>query len=277
MKKFKIRCHALSEIMGGSVGLTEAQHKTFSELSTRKEQAAAGVDKVKPLTANMEAELTDLIYKKENPQLPAGAKTYCEKWLKTALYNRRPEFKNAVIDKGLQCEGDGIKLVAEVYGLTDFEKNEEYFDNEYMEGCPDVIHNKIHDTKLSWDLFTFPMFEDKIPDTGYDWQIKGYQILTGIKEGQVDYCLIDTPMPLVMQDLKKLYYASGGVAEEWTPEKYELLYPNYRFDDIPKEKRVKSFNVEFDPTLEEKIAGRVIMCRAYIDLLMTKFGLKWQG
>ena len=104
MKKFKIRCHALSEIMGGSIGLTDAQQKTFAELSARKEQAAAGVAGVKPLTANMERDLAALIFKKENPELPDGAKTYCEKWLKTELFKRKPEFKNAVIEKGLQCE-----------------------------------------------------------------------------------------------------------------------------------------------------------------------------
>lgn len=273
LKPFKIRCHALSEIMGGTVGLTEVQTARIKELSDRKQGAANLTPGVKALTPNMESELKDLIYKSENPQLPAGAKTYCEKWLKTALYRRRPEFKNMVIDKGLQCENEGIKLVREVYGFTDFEKNDEHFENEYMEGCPDVVHKKIHDTKLSWDLFTFPMFEEKIPDTGYDWQIKGYQVLTGIHEGQVDYCLIDTPMPLILLDLKKLYYASGGVAEDWTPEKYEALYPNYQFNDIPKEQRVKSFEVAYDPTLPKRIEERVIMCRSYIDSLMAKYNL----
>ena len=266
MKIFKISCHAISEIMSGEIGLTEAQKVRLSELIVRKRDHAAGVDKIKPLTANMEDELKDLIIKRDNPQLPAGAKTYLKKWMKKKLFNRKEDWKALVVEKGLACEPMGIELIDRVYGLGGLIKNDEWFENEYLHGIPDIIHDLVRDVKCSWDLDTFPMFDDPsvLPNKDYWWQLQGYMILTGIKKACIDYVLIDTPLPLVQLDLRKLYFQSGGRAEDWTPDTNAELMPNYRFDDIPEKLRVKTFEVEFDPTVEAKINQRVIMCRKYI-------------
>lgn len=265
IKEFKIRCSAISKIMAGEVGLTDIQLARLFELMQRREGNG------KPLTGNMNNELDKLIYKKDNPELPQGAKTYCKTWLKQSLFNRKQEWKAIVVDKGLCCELDGIKFISEMFSFDDFEKNDEFFENEFMEGSPDIFHNNIvRDTKLSWDLFTFPMFDDDLPNDDYWWQLQGYMILTGYTKASLDYVLIDTPMPLILLDLKKLYFQSGGVAEDWTPEKYEYLYQNYRFDDIPKEQRLKSFKFNIENGIEEKIKERVSLCRVYINQLITK-------
>jgi hypothetical protein len=262
LPEFKIACHALSEIMAGEVGLTEKQEQTLNEYLQRK----SGVGK--PLTPNMEAELEKLLEKRDHPELPAGAKTYCKKWLKRKLFNRSEDWKNIVVDKGLACENDSIRLVSEICG-EEYEKNEDFLSNDYCHGEPDILKTKIvRDIKSSWDLFTFPMFDDEIPKKDYWWQLQGYMWLTGLEKAALDYTLIDTPMPLVLLDLKKLYYQSGGVAEEWSPEKYEALYPNYRFDDVPKEMRVKSFYFDFEPWVVPQITARVQMCREYIQTLI---------
>lgn len=263
MKDFKIRCSAISKIMSGSIGLTDIQSAKLNELSLRR--AGNG----KPLTDNMNIELDKLIYKRDNPELPEGAKTYCKIWLKSSLFNRKPEWKAIVVDKGLCCEEDGIKFISDMFSYSDFYKNDEFFENEFMEGSPDILHDGIvRDIKLSWDLFTFPMFDDEIPNDDYWWQLQGYMILTGLKKASLDYVLIDTPMPLVLLDLKKLYYQSGGVAEDWTPERYEYHYPNYRFDDIPKVQRLKSFQFDYENGVEDKIKERVLLCRKYIQTLL---------
>lgn len=271
LKEFKIRCSAISKIMAGQIGLTDVQTAKLQELQTRYDSSATGI--VKPLTANMLQEMKELIYKRDNPELPEGAKTYLKKWVKMKMFDRNEDWKSIVVNKGLMCEQKGIDLVSEILKLKGLEKNDEYFENDFMNGCPDIINNeKIRDIKNSWDLFTFPMFDDEVPNKDYWWQMQGYMILTGLKKASLDYMLIDTPMPLVFIDLKRLYYESGGVAAEWTQEKYEYLYPNYRFDDIPMEMRLKSFEFEYDPAIEEKIKQRVLLCRKYINetLLKTK-------
>jgi len=262
MKEFKIRCHAISKIMAGEIGITETQQARINELMARRKGEG------KPLTPNMDAELDKLIYKQNNPELPQGAKTYCKMWLKSTLFNRKPEWKAIVVDKGLQCELEGINHIATTFGYTDFEKNDEYFENEFMEGTPDIIHDAmVRDTKLSWDLFTFPMFDDKLENEDYYYQLQGYMILTGLEKASLDYVLIDTPKALIDQDLKKLYFQSGGKAEDWTPETYEILGTNYSFSDIEPLKRIKSFQFSKDSSLESKIKERVLLCRKYIDTL----------
>lgn len=263
MENFKIRCHAIGKIMAGEIGLTEIQNSKLSELESR----ANGVGK--PLTPNMESELAKLINKRDNPELPEGAKSYCKEWLIKHKFKRNKEFKNAVIEKGLACEQDAIELLSLVHG-EDYVKNEDYFSNDFCHGSPDILTlDSVRDIKSSWDLYTFPMFEDEIPKKEYWWQLQGYMWLTGNKKAYLDYVLIDTPMPLILLDLKKLYYQSGGVAEEWTQEKYEFLYPNYQFKDIPNEQRIKTFEFTFEDWIPEQITYRVELCRKYINSLQN--------
>ena len=260
MQEFKIRCSAISDIMSGNVGLTEPQELKYCELYERKN---AGT---KPLTANMEKELSILIYKKANPELPTGAKTYLKTWLKQFLFERNKDWKIAVVEKGLICEQEGIDLVSKVYNFENMFKNEKFFNNDFMQGTPDIIINEtVRDIKNSWDLFTFPMFDDELPKKEYWWQLQGYMCLTGIKKAALDYVLIDIPQALVDLDLKKLYFQSGGIAEDWTPEKYQELYRNYRFDDIPEDKRVKTFSFDYEEGIDLKIKERVLMCRKYLN------------
>lgn len=270
MEVFKISCHSISKIMAGSIGLTEVQEAKVNELQTRKNDAAKGVDKVKPLTDNMKNELALLIKKQNNPELPKGAKTYVKEWIKRKMFDREKEWRNNVIDKGLAVEDDAIALMAEVYNLEGVKKNEDSFENDYIQGTPDVIHDLVRDTKSSWDLFTFPMFDDEIPNEDYWWQLQGYMILTGKKKASLDYVLIDTPFPIIQLELKKLYYQSGGTAEDWTPEKHDALIPNYQFSDIPKEYRVKSFEFGYDESVSAKIVERVELCRKYVDSILNK-------
>ena len=261
-KEFKISCHAIGEIMAGEIGLTPIQDSRLNELIERRN----GVGK--PLTTNMEIELDKLIDKRDNPELPKGAKSYCKTWLKKSLFGFSENWKSVVIDKGLAVEVDGINLVAEVYQLGELSKNEDWFQNDFCKGTPDVIDTEtVRDIKCSWDIFTYPMFDDELPKKEYWWQLQGYMWLLGIKKASLDYVLIDTPMPLVLLDLKKLYFQSGGVADDWTPDRYEAMYPNYRFDNVPKEMRVKSFTFNYEPWIEEQISYRVDLCRKYIATL----------
>ncbi len=268
---FKISCHALGEIMAGEIGLTVKQNETLEIHIKRELDFKNGVDKVKDLTDNMRAEMNSLINKRDNPELPEGAKTYCKKWLKRKLFGASDNWKAIVIEKGLQVESDAIKLISLVYQLDGLEKNEDFIGNEWAHGEPDMIFaDKVRDNKSSWDLMSFPMFETDVPEKKYWYQVQCYLWILGLTEGVLDYTLIDTPMPLVLQDLKKLYFQSGGVSEDWTPERYELMYPNYRFDNVPLEMRVKSFDIPFDPELPQHIIYRVELCREYIKSLLPK-------
>lgn len=261
IKEFKVSSHACAKIMTGDVGLSEKQEARLSELLPRRN----GVGK--PLTPNMKAELNTLLFKQANPELPQGAKTYCETWYIQQKYGRRKEWFNKYVEKGLMVEHLGIEMLSAQQGI-DLVKNEEYFSNDYIQGQPDVIHNGIvFDIKSSWDIFSFPFFETELPNTDYWWQLQAYMAITGLTQSSIVYCLINTPQPLIDQELKKLYYQSGGTASDWSPEAYADLGKNYRFDDVLESERIKEFSVEFDATAADRIKERVLMCRDYIKTL----------
>lgn len=259
---FRIRCSAIDQIVSGQVGLTDIQQARYDELMYRRNGNG------KPLTPNMDNELDKLIYKKENPELPKGAKTYCETWVLEKKFNRRKDWSNKYVEKGLRVEETGIEMLSAVYndGVM-FEKNEQFFKDDHIQGTPDVISDIIYDVKCPWDLFKFPWFEDALQNDAYYWQVQGYMALTGKSKAAIAYCLIDTPKPLIEQELKKLYYQTGGQAEMWTPETYARLEENYKFNDIPLENRIKLFEVERNESDIALIRERVELCRAYIGTL----------
>jgi hypothetical protein len=261
MKDFKVSAWSCAKIMTGEVGLTEKQELKLAELLPRKNGTG------KPLTPNMEAELSTLLFKQANPELPQGAKTYCETWYIQQKYGRKKEWFNKAVEKGLMVEHLGIEMLSAQQGI-DLVKNEEFFSNDYIQGQPDVIHNGIvFDIKSSWDIFSFPFFEKELPNTDYWWQLQCYMAITGLTQASIVYCLINTPQPLIDQELKKLYYQSGGTATDWTPDTYKELEKNYQFNDIAESERIKDFPVEKDETAAERIKERVLMCREYIKTL----------
>lgn len=215
MKEFKIRAHAIGEIMG-----VKALGKT--------------------------------------------GENYLKKWYLEKKYNRKKSFWAKQVEKGLCVEPIGIEMLSKHIG-ADLSKNDEYFENDFIQGCPDVIHDGIvYDTKCSWDLFSFPWFDTEIPNSDYYLQLQGYMAITGLKRACLVYCLIDTPDPLIQQELKKLYYQSGGHAEDWTPETYQELAENYKFNDIPESDRIKLFYIDRDDKVIMKIQERVKESRDWL-------------
>src|ERR1035437_8537832 len=117
--------------------------------------------------------------------------TYLKKWLKEQLYNRREEIKSKYITKGHQCEEDAFTLLCCELNIGMIYKNIEFFKNDYTCGTPDIItSNTIYDTKNSWSLETFPMFEKDVPNTDYWWQLQIYMYLTNRKKAVLAYALI---------------------------------------------------------------------------------------
>jgi hypothetical protein len=191
--------------------------------------------------------------------------SYLKKWYLENKYKRKKEFWANQIEKGLRVEPIGIAMLSRKLNV-ELSKNDEWFENDLMQGTPDIIlDDEIIDIKCSWDIFSFPWFDKEIPNKDYYWQLQGYMALTGMKKASLVYCLIDTPDPLIALELKKLYYQSGGVAEDWTPETNAELAENYKFNDIPEQDRIIKFDIERNDEDIELIYKRVAVCRDYLN------------
>jgi len=260
MKKFRIRCSAIGQIMGKlKGGLTEKQTEEMEKLKAK-------LDGKGSLTTIQAAKLVEFDAKKIQPkELPETAKTYCKEWFKQELYGKRKELKSKYLDKGILGEDDAIDLVIEVENLDFNEKNEEYFESDFLTGTPDLLYpDLVTDTKSSWDCYTFPLFKTEI-DKGYWWQLQGYMDLTGRENAMLSYCLVDMPRHMIEQEA----YLLGKKSETglMTEDIYNKVLEKRTYSHIDKKYRVKSFKFEYDNQAMQVVRDRVKMCQVYINKL----------
>lgn len=255
MKEFKIRCSAIGKIMAGNIGLTAKQSEGLAELSAKEK-----------LTEKQAEEKADLFQKSQNIEITQTAKSYCEDWLKEQLYDKRREFQSRYTQKGLIMEDEGIDMLGRAIGREGITKNEQHYSNDFMEGTPDVnLFDTIIDNKCSWDCFTFPLFDNNIPNSDYWWQGQGYMHLTGAERYILGYTLVDTPLHIITK--QAYYYASdnGLDVDDVLPEFIDKM----TYGNIPEHLRVKLYEFDYDKEAIKRIEERVILCRKYIESLKS--------
>ena len=266
--KFKIRCSAASDIVSDGRGKGKVEkladiQKTINE--TRAKMATAKPDSktFSNLTEKLEKlaiEYAETMAMPDVPELSAGAKTYCQNWVKEKLYDRRKEFTAKTTDKGNETEGDAIEFLNLHFGWMFAEKNQEHRTNEFLTGTPDIVlPNKIVDIKSSWDCFTFPLFEKSLPENAYYWQVQGYMALWDKQSADVVYCLMDMPESQIE---KEAYYKLG---KSYDLAQYAEFRQKYLYSHIDPKLRFKSFEVQRNDSDIEKIYSKVEQCRKYIN------------
>lgn len=263
MEIFKIRSSAIGHIMVGNMGLTETQTAKLETLS----------NKANP-TLLQQKELLELQHKKLFPELPQTAKTYCEKWLKEQLYAKKIEFSSKYTDKGNEVEAQSIDFIAVQLGYGMLEKNEEWFENDFITGTPDIIPpTEVIDAKNSWSFETFPIFDVEIPNTDYYWQGQGYMDLTKKDKFRLVYTLMNTPDYLIESEVRKYCFANGIDMED---ADYQMFYDKLTYDDTPDELKIKVFEINKNEDDIMRIYERVKECRKYIEKLFIKLPLNIQ-
>lgn len=193
---------------------------------------------------------------------------YCKDWLKEQIYKRRKDIHSKYLSKGLITEDNSIDFVSEKLGIGFLMKNEEYFENDYMTGTPDVIvrsENLIIDVKNSWDHTTFPLFEEEIPNDGYFYQAQIYMELVGVDNFKLIYCLSNTPQNLIEQEAKSYCWKNGYGALD--KDIYEEFKRKMTYDDIDDKLKIKIFDIKKDEAVIAKIKERVEECRNFIKTL----------
>ena len=195
--------------------------------------------------------------------------SYCQEWLTTQLYNRQKEFSNKYTQKGLIMEDDSIDFIAEQLGYGMLIKNEDYFENDFMSGTPDIIiKDLIIDVKNSWSCFSFPLFESNVPNKDYYWQAQCYMKLTNKTNFKLVYVLSDTPEHLIVSEVKRYVYSNG--IDEIDVELYDEFKAKMTYSDIPDKFKIKVFDIKHNDEDIAKIESRVIECRKYINELLKE-------
>lgn len=194
-----------------------------------------------------------------------------ELWIEET-YGRVRDFTNKYMEKGTMVEEESMTLYC-VQRKKMFIKNQEYFENEFICGHPDIIDTaEVIDLKSCWDLFTFySKFQEKI-SKDYDFQLQGYMELLKKDRARLAYVLVDTPASLIEREKSKLRYQMTDVIDHDTNPAYmqaaAQIEKNCTFGDIPEKDRWFEFKLEKKPI--QPVYDRVIECRAFLNDLNAK-------
>jgi hypothetical protein len=183
-------------------------------------------------------------------------------------YGIHKEFWSRYTDKGNEVEPEAIKLTESVLDVGFIYKNEEQFSNDWVTGKPDVNTDVLIDVKSSWDAFTFfdKVIENELNNKDYYYQLQGYMWLTDKQEALLCYCLIDTPLQIVEDEIRREHWKQNLISE--SSDLREFVEDKHTFGHIPKEKRVKTHVVKRDDEVIEAIKTRIEECREYYNNLI---------
>lgn len=229
MERYKVHCSSIHKIMG-RMGLTDNQFAKYNELVKRKYTAVA-----KPLTANMEDELSILHEFYINPTLPVTATTHLKEWYS----GERDNVFSKYTEKGNYVEQDLIDFMAVQLGLGLAEKNQQTLWDDYIIGTCDVnISDMIVDVKAPWSNTTLQSNIGEI-EPAYEWQGRGYMRLYDKPRFILFYGLMDTPAEVNYDR--------------------EIIYST-----MPDNMRWIGYEVKRDKDIEDQIIERVKLCREWL-------------
>lgn len=254
----KFRASAVGNLLVGGNAITDKQLAKLDELQARKDNPEA-----KPLTVNMQAELDELIAKRDGDfEFGASAMAYIRSvWMKNTYQYDEPLVSNEIL-KGLLCEDEVIGVMTRQINGGFRVKNEDSFEDAYFTGTPDiVIVDYVEDAKASWTLRTF--IETRRPDPIYYCQGQVYMALTGRKRFRLCHVLVDTPKELVDEEKKRLYFRFN--CDEENPIYLELIKKvdamHMISHKIPESQRVKIFEFDINHEYLDTLRLRVKQAR----------------
>lgn len=185
--------------------------------------------------------------------LSAMAKTEIVSMAKQFVYDYRYEVTSRTMDKGLQCEDQGIALYNNVF-FTSHKKNTIRKSNEWVTGECDILVPSVKtiDVKLAWSLDTFPCTSAEVAQTckesGYDWQGQVYNWLEDVPEHEVAYLMVTTP-----EELRR--YEPVGMHEvDYLPPMLRITRATFKADMAMREKmkvKIAAARKLFTATIEQ--------------------------
>lgn len=200
--------------------------------------------------------------------LSQTARSYIHELVIEHKYGIRKEFSSRYTDKGNAVEDESIALVNEVLDFKFIYKNEENLSNDWITGTPDVNTDEVLlDVKSSWDATTFPFFDTEIPNKDYYYQLQGYMWLTGKQQSILAYCLVDTPIEMVEDEVRRVHWKLHKIDEDL--DLRDEVQKKHQFSHIPKNRRVKVFYVQKDEQVIEHIKKKIELAREYYNALMN--------
>lgn len=190
--------------------------------------------------------------------LSAGGKTHVRELAREAIYGFEPaDLNTRPILKGRAVEQSCIELLARLTGRP-LAKNTERRTNGLISGECDVWDAPLRmgrDVKAPWSMETMPIALADCYDSGYEWQMHGYNWLWDALRWSVDYVLVSTPEELIGIEPQALHYV----------------------DHIEDRLRWTPWVVERDASVEGLITDKVLAARRYFREVLAEFDRVHRG
>lgn len=184
--------------------------------------------------------------------LSAGGKTHVRELVRESVYGYEPaEIETRPILKGRQVEQACIEMLSRLTGRP-LVKNTERRTNGLISGECDIFDAPIRhgrDVKAPYSMESMPIVLADCYDSGYEWQMQGYEILWDADTWSVDYLLVDTPEELVGFEPQALHYVSH----------------------IPEHLRWTTWTVPRNRALQSLIEDKVLAARRYYREVLNEF------
>lgn len=222
----------------------------LEKITAKQLETIAELEQKDKMTLRQNQIYDGLIVKRYAPdKLPSGAITHLYDIYDSHVYGIREDIGGKQIDKGNLCEQDSLDLIKPYFGFLP--KNVDTFEKGLIVGTPDALtSDMVIDTKTSWNLRTWRAAE---LTALYEWQLHAYMYLTDRNKAVLAYCLVDTPLELINDEVKRQTFYKG-VIDETSDEFYaieeQVTRNMYYSDRIPAKNRVKFFQIDRD---EKKI------------------------
>lgn len=193
-------------------------------------------------------------------------------WLEE-VYGIVTEVNSKYLDKGIIAQEDGIALLQKTrYPQVYVRENKERFSNAFITGRPDVIipGEIIHDIKLSYDPITFKkvsyMWKSGAKLHTYEWQLIGYMWLLEIPKAEVNHCLVDTPVGLVYDEVKRhTFYRGIDETDPRYPEiEAQIEHKHTPSKYIAPELRIKTHRIKRNEEHEHALMANIPLWREYL-------------
>lgn len=246
----KVHPHALHRIMG--------EPKSIDPVLVTHEVA-----EIMKRTKRTDEEKT-LIQDLKNHTLSEGAKTAIEEWVIERVYGFKDFQGNKYTEKGLTLEDHAIKSVQmnSLFTMGEYihmKKNERTIENNWLVGTPDIINlDHGRDTKCSWSGVQHPWSirkaEKKMSECGYEWQNRGYMMLTKKPKWFTDFVLLPTPENLIFGEDQR--------------EQQVILV-----NQISLKKRITSICIERNLEIEELIKIKCSAAQVYANSFAMEIGV----
>jgi len=206
-------------------------------------------------------------FEKPREALSEDAKSLLLEMAIREKYGREPIVDSKEMQKGRRVEEDSISLLSEVRGKL-YIKNRLHLKNDFIMGTLDLqTEDAVIDIKSPFNIFTFAKAE---VEPQYAWQLTGYMWLANKQKAEIAYTLVDAPEDMIFEELKRYCYMTNVFKEQ--EYEYGELEDKVRhlmtYKDIPKEKRVKIFEIVRDEAKIEMIKAKYVLATEHYNLLL---------